>query len=85
MTSARDDPTLDAIIDALLDGPKDHDQIVRAIAHRVAANGSTVNSYLYTYSGRFFTPDRDPRDGKPVWTLSETVRRARRPDGGRKT
>ena len=73
MTTAGDDPVLDAIIEALVDGPLDHDQIAR----RTGFKGSQVNSYLYTFQDRFFTPDRDPREGKPIWTLSETVRRAR--------
>ena len=72
-----DDPFLDAIIDALVDGPKDHNQIVSAMDRKLRATGSKVNSYLYTHKDRYFHPDRDPREGIPIWTLSGPVQRKR--------
>ncbi len=71
------DAILDDIIDALVDGPKTHNQIVISLRGKRALTGTEVNSYLYTYRDRFFSPDREPQDGLPTWTLSERVRQNR--------
>ena len=74
---ATGDPFLDAIIDALVDGPKDHNQIIRAMDPKLRATGTQVNSYLYKHKGRFFHPDRDAHDGLTIWTLSGPLQRKR--------
>lgn len=73
MSTHRPDGVLDAIIDCLVDGPRDHDQIARA----VGADGSTVNGFLYRYEDRYFIPSCKPQEGKPVWRLVERVRESR--------
>jgi hypothetical protein len=74
---ATDDPFLDGVIDALVDGPRNHNEIARAMPPELEATGAKVNSYLYTHTGRFFSPDREPSEGIPTWTLSGPLQRKR--------
>jgi transcriptional regulator with XRE-family HTH domain len=78
MTSPDRDDLLDDMIDALISGPKTHNQLARILAPKHRVTGSDVNSWLYSYEGRFFIADRPPAQGLPTWRLSEPVLRKRR-------